>query len=443
MNRGINESRGPSAFLMVFAAAAAALSLTACGDAQEYGAAVSAEQPLIYGADNRADVYDASDRNLAALGRRSSVALFRRARVNQSNPNDVRFVDSGLLGSKMLSTIDGEKGPLCAEDRFSAEASASRCSGTLIGEDLVLVAGHCFTAEVPCQDTQFVFGFYRDSPSALHTITSQDVYDCKEEVVRLFASPAGLDYSIVRLTRNAGERYATPPVQTQNERISPTAGVATVGTPEGIALKIADAARVTDPRSTDVGYWTSTLDTSSGNSGGGVYDTSNYTLKGIHSRSTGQTFRKDPQRACLHWNTCSESNLWLCGGSSEVYVSRAIQALCAKEPNNALCGSQKQLAFDSAATQRATKDTRNQWIYVPAGKQVSISSCSGAGRYSGDTFFRLFNNEGQEVASDDDTCAHYGGSAIQFTAPTSGLYEFRAGCYDSDSCSGVAEWTVQ
>lgn len=411
-------------------------SLAACGDVQDEDVTQSTAQHVIYGADSRTDVYAAADRNLAALARRTSVAQFRRTAVDQSDPNNVKFIGE-RLGDRIFETSTGQSGKLCSNEQFVSEFSPAACSATLIAEDLVLVAGHCLSSH-PCADSQFVFGYYKDSETTNHVVTSDDVYNCQAVVDGKYVpGTRGVDYAVVRLDRKAGKRYATPAIDTADS-VAINTFVGGAGVPLGISTKVFDGAWVRS-LSPGSGFFTSNADTTNRNSGSGVYDTADYKLKGVHVRGDDNRYTFDAAGNCLRERHCADGG---CVGQDEVYVSRAIAGLCSKEPGHPLCGPQDRVSFTGEATSSATQNTRNQWLYVPAGQHLQVSSCSGAGSHSGDTFFRLFDNEGVQVTEDDDACGYAAGSKIQFTASESGLYELRAGCYNERVCSGTAQWTL-
>ena len=101
----------------------------------EPGLSATAEvrSELIYGTDQRRDLYAVEDTWLrhAALG--SSVAL----------------VPAGALASQPDGSFEisapscGEFYNLCASERFRDQPAAAVCSGVLVSESIVLTAGHC------------------------------------------------------------------------------------------------------------------------------------------------------------------------------------------------------------------------------------------------------------------------------------------------------------
>jgi V8-like Glu-specific endopeptidase len=449
--------------------------LPGCGDAQPSDEASfdSVEQSVIYGDDNRADVYAATDKNLVAIAKRTTVALVSRNSVSIDASGKVQVLgpklsDPNGIGLRNDFGTEVGRGQLCPTQDFADDRAGASCSGTLIGEDLVLTAGHCIDV-IACGRAQFVFGYYRDSETALHGISAQDVFDCQSVVVRgAQATSIGIensngatpetttgginttvagDFAIVRLNRKA-PNFATARVQSNPQDIAVGTKVAMAGYPQGIPAKIADNGKVTASKSVlfaDEANWDSNLDSFPSNSGSGVYTVSDYTLKGIMVMGNPDNFVLDSSQGCYNWNQVGEVADPLSPPEVSTYAWRAMQALCGYEPNNPVCAPANQLKFTSSDTSSATKNTRNQWIYLNSGQKLVVGHCASGGNFVGDPFLRLHDNQGLEVASNDDksdnTCST--GSEIQFTASKAGLYELREGCWNTGTCSGSASWTIQ
>jgi hypothetical protein len=99
-------------------------------------------------------------------------------------------------------------------------------------------------------------------------------------------------------------------------------------------------------------------------------------------------------------------------------------------------------SYTASNTNSAQQNTVNQSIALNAGDQLSIGTCGVTGStFTGDTYLRLRNPSGTQVALNDDACGTLG-SRIVYTAPTAGNHEIRAGCYGNTSCSGTVVWTI-
>ncbi len=99
-------------------------------------------------------------------------------------------------------------------------------------------------------------------------------------------------------------------------------------------------------------------------------------------------------------------------------------------------------SYSAANTNSAQQNTVNKTITLNAGDKLEVGTCNLTGASAtGDTYLRLFGTSGTEVAYNDDNCGGVA-SFIQYTAPTTGSYELRAGCYSSNSCSGTVAYKV-
>ncbi len=281
----------------------------------------SFQAPVIYGDDDRVDVYacpDAAWRDRAML---SAVALVQKSKVNLSNPNNVVLAGSTLQQSKNL----------CPGQAFADQKTAAFCSGTLIDDDLVLTAGHCITTKKACLATSFVFRYAMDSATQPATITSADVFGCSGIVSRVQTST--VDYAVIRLDRKATPRFAPAPLNLAHAAVGLADPQVVIGVPSGLPLKIADGAVVRDPRAATLDYFVGNPDTFGGNSGSGVYDATTGQLEGILVR--GETdYVYDAAARCYRVNVCPADG---CGGEDSTYAFRAIEAVCATAPTARLC----------------------------------------------------------------------------------------------------------
>ncbi|QRK08254.1 C-type lectin domain-containing protein [Archangium violaceum] len=100
-------------------------------------------------------------------------------------------------------------------------------------------------------------------------------------------------------------------------------------------------------------------------------------------------------------------------------------------------GSTQSFSFTATGTRSARENTVDQPIELQAGQLVTFGTCGVPGASTnGDTYLRLVDPTGQEVASNDDGCKGFG-SNFSFVARTPGAYVIRAGCYADSSCGGT------
>lgn len=393
------------------------------------------ESPVVYGTDNRTDVYAHADATLRARAQQATVALMSPSDFNASNPNNVTFNAPTLQQAQNL----------CAGQRFLSDPTPAFCSGTLIDDDLVLTAGHCVTSAASCSNTRFVFKFYRPSATTLETVTTADIFACQSIVARQQAVVNGrnLDYAILRIDRAATPRFTPAPVRAGSSALAVGQNVTVIGSGSGIPFKIDAGGSVRDVRAATLDYFVASTDTFGGNSGSGVYEMSGYTVAGILVRGETDYVASG---SCNIVNVCSETG---CGGEEITYVRPAVDAYCAVAGSQRLCGTTEppppppnSYSYSATNTNSAQQNTVNKVVALAAGDKITLGTCGLTGAaFTGDTWLRFFGPSATEVAFNDDACGGTG-SSLTFTAASAGNYEIRGGCYSSGSCTGTVVWAI-
>lgn len=219
----------------------------------------------IYGTDNRQDYFEA----FPAMRQLSdSVASLWKGWA----------VEPAGGGYRLNTDTFGEKYNLCPGEKFSEQPVGADCSGSLVGEDLVMTAGHCIRNELGCADAKIVFGFAITSAGGIAPtdIPQKDVYSCKEIVTRRLEG-GGPDYALIRLDRKVEGRRPLP--INRGSKLKNGDKVFVIGHPVGIPLKVSGDASVRDVAKP--GFFVADLDTFGGNSGSPVFNASNNLIEGI------------------------------------------------------------------------------------------------------------------------------------------------------------------
>ncbi len=241
----------------------------------------SAGNKVIYGVDDRLDYYQAAPdlRRLAD----SVVSLWRGSDVTQAAD-----------GSYKLATANyGSAMGLCAGEPFREQPIGAFCSGSLVGKNLVMTAGHCIKDDAGCADTKFVFGFnLKESGARPSSAPASDVYSCKKIVKRYLNedyTTLGPDYALIELDRPAEGK--APLAVSRGEALKKGDPLVVIGHPSGLPVKVAGGAAVRDP--SPVGYFVANLDTYGGNSGSAVFNGRTGLVEGILVRGENDFVYKD------------------------------------------------------------------------------------------------------------------------------------------------------
>lgn len=232
-----------------------------CTDTMTEEESFHARQSVVYGIDDRVEVYAEPSDALAAVARNSTLALILNRRLSREAGG--RWV--------LVSSTAGERHGLCLGEPYESQPAASDCTATLVAQDLVVTAGHCVWSASTCRSYAFVFNYWYSAPNELREIDDNAVYQCKELVFSGNSSPgdASVDLAVVRLDRPV---IGFTPVQVApSESLSLGAAVALVGTTEGVPIKIDRGAIVQSyVGSPSIGFMAN-VDAFLGSSGSGVF----------------------------------------------------------------------------------------------------------------------------------------------------------------------------
>lgn len=241
----------------------------------------------IYGEDNRLDHFQMSAQ-MKGLSE-SVVSLWESASVTAEGSGfklkTIKYGDQDFGGGKKL----------CPAEKYREQAVGAFCSGSLVGEDLVMTAGHCVTTDAKCADTKLVFGFAvtKEGEEGVTTVPAANVYSCSKIVKRFLGGEPGSDnpegqrlgpdYALIKLDRKVSGRAPLP--VNRGASLKKDDGLFVIGHPVGLPVKLAGDAKVRD--FSQVGYFVADLDTFGGNSGSPVFNLATNKIEGILVRGDG------------------------------------------------------------------------------------------------------------------------------------------------------------
>jgi S1-C subfamily serine protease len=256
--------------------------------------AQSLKMSVIYGKDNRQDLYQVTDQNKYTLAM-STVALIYKENLEAMDDTTTRI--------KTRSYGDTYK--LCQEEPFYEQEIAAFCSGFLVGPQTVVTAGHCIRAQT-CERVRFVFGFGITSAGNLpRTVETNNVYACKNIVQS--ATPSsndkdyGPDFAVVTLDRPV-ENHPYLNLRRDSE-VQTSEPLFVIGHPAGLPTKVSDGANVRDVN--HEAYFLANLDTYGGNSGSAVFNENSGLIEGILVRGELDYITKKDSK-CQVSNTCKD-----------------------------------------------------------------------------------------------------------------------------------------
>lgn len=267
---------------------------------------------VVYGADNRVEVYEAP-RSMQAVAA-STAAMIPMDRLKLT----VSETDSNIRTYATRQSKLKDNG-ICADDRFAEQPTPGMCSGFLVGPDLIVTAGHCARSQSACQSNAWVFGFAVEpgTQSAGLAIPDGNVYRCKELINQKLNSFEGTDHALIRLDRVV-TGIAPLNIRTSG-KIEDNTGIVVIGHPMGLPTKVSDGANVR--KNTHPHYFVANLDTFGGNSGSAVFNTNDFAVEGILVR--GETdYKYNSAKGCQEVFKCDDDK---CRGEDVTRITDIIE----------------------------------------------------------------------------------------------------------------------
>ena len=222
---------------------------------------------VIYGDDDRVDVYAEPDPVLRELADSTAVVVSASSLTDNGNGT------YSLAASPWTS----QGGTLCPDEPFRGQLEAGFCSSFLVGSDIIVTAGHCVDNGDISSGVAFVFGFYQIDEATNANVTAipaDNVYFGDAIIDQSLGG--GLDHSVVRIDREVVGRNPVP-IRRQGV-VSLGEPLVVIGNPSGLTTKIAGGAIVRGIQPT---FIESNLDTYGGNSGSAVFNANTLEVEGI------------------------------------------------------------------------------------------------------------------------------------------------------------------
>lgn len=264
---------------------------------------------VIYGEDDRLDLYQVTNANALSLAD-STVALIDKADLRDSG-NGTYIIEAGVLNDRF-------GGQLCEDEAFRNQSAAAYCSGSLIAPNLILTAGHCVEVQADCDKARFVFGYaVGSSGEAPKVVDQNEVYKCKS-IVHSEVQDNGSDFAIIELDREV-TNHSPLKIRTQG-KIQQGQGIVMIGHPSGLPTKVAGGANV---RSLEEHFFVANTDSYGGNSGSAIFNDTTGVVEGILVRGE-EDYEFNPSKNCVESKRCANNE---CRGEDITYVTNILPYL--------------------------------------------------------------------------------------------------------------------
>ena len=279
------------------------LTLTGCGKSNDGNQVFDAQTlsgDIVYGEDGRVEPFEMN----GTIWKQVSKSVATRVSLSML-PNV-----AGSTEHKIKPRTLKDSRRLCEGEKFEKQNLLGTCSGFLVGEDILVTAGHCITSEADCTDQAWVFdyelkSFYDESYTS---VPKKNVYRCKRIIKNVYDRDrlgSKMDYVVIQLTKPVIDRE---PLQYRKEGvIRLNTPVVVIGYPSGLPLKITNGGQVR--MNSEENYFTGDLDTFGGNSGSPVFNKETGVVEGILVRGQ-QDYAYEREGSCYRVNIVDD----LCEG---------------------------------------------------------------------------------------------------------------------------------
>lgn len=265
-------------------------------------ASALASTNIIYGDDGRVEIHAVESQAVQNLGQ--SIA----ARVSHwsldVNESKFSFSDVSLLSDMWAAGV-------CADEKFAKQPTVADCTGFLVGEDLLVTAGHCALdvegvinneETFECQSNSWVFDYKMQNGSTItKDIKLDSLYNCKEVIFGKLTEDE--DFALIRLDRKVIDR--NPLKMRSRDKIRLNEDIFVIGHPSGLPMKYTGDSQVRE--NSNQYFFSTNLDTFGGNSGSPVFNERTLEVEGILVR--GRTDYVDSEvdgQFCMRVNVCDQ-----------------------------------------------------------------------------------------------------------------------------------------
>lgn len=251
-----------------------------------FGPAFAAEDDskVIFGADDRKDVYQLTDPDQEKWAAATCALVYNwRMSFDEATQEYSMYTDPYWVTDDGVTYYEA-----CDEEPFGNQETAAFCSGFLIAPNVVATAGHCITDSYDMMNTYFVFGFEMESQTREVTeFSASQVYQPVAVLTHALDYYAdGLDYGVFLLDRPVEMTGVVPFTMRAEGKVADDQPVGTIGHPNGLPKKVVFSDNTRVKENDHPNYFTANTDALGGNSGSPVIDAETGLVEGILVRGS-------------------------------------------------------------------------------------------------------------------------------------------------------------
>ena len=264
---------------------------------------VEALEKVVYGDDNRLDLFEVSNPLYLDLARSTA------AKVDSSNLSRESNGDYAVHGPTLEKSMRA-----CPNSRFAQQLTVAQCTGFLVAPNILVTAGHCATGQNDCSNFKWIFdyGIHQKSRfGELNLVPRERVYNCKKIISQIMENT--VDFAVIQLDRPVFDRQ--PLIFRKSGMIKDDTELVIIGHPLGLPMKVAGDAFVRS--NADNAFFVANLDSFGGNSGSPVFDANTGIVEGILVRGE-QDMDYDSQNQCYIPKVCSNAG---CRGEDVIRIT--------------------------------------------------------------------------------------------------------------------------
>lgn len=245
---------------------------------------------VIYGEDNRVDVYASTNSVFVEYARATAAKI----------PN---LLMRAYGNNTIFRTASLQERGICAKERFSHQPTSAMCTGFLVSEKILVTAGHCIVDHKDCQGNKWAFDYKVDNGEQTRIqLPSKNLYACKKILARAYDHGLGADYAVIELAKKVTDRR--PLSIRRSGQVPVGTPLVVIGHPSSLPTKIADGATV---RRLEDHYFVADLDTFGGNSGSPVINVTSGEVEGILVRGEDD-YVVDTELGCNIPKVCEQNS---------------------------------------------------------------------------------------------------------------------------------------